>query len=53
MWQKQYGHNSKLGDTFVLSADTGEVLDYVIKSTYCKECQYHQNNDTDNEKYKN
>ena len=38
-WQKRYGHNSKLGATFVLSADTGEVLDYEVKSTYCKECR--------------
>ena len=52
-WQKRYGHNSKLGATFVLSADTGEVLEYVIKSTYCKEYQYHQNNDIDSEKYRN
>ena len=33
--RKDYGYNSKLGATFVLSADTGEVLDYGIKSTYC------------------
>ena len=52
-WKKRYGNNSKLGATFVLSADTGEVLDYVIKSTYCKECHYYQNDDIDSEKYKN
>ena len=51
-WQKRYGHNSKLGATFVLSADTGEVLDYEVKSTYCKECQSHQNDDIASEKYK-
>ena len=51
--RKDYGHNSKLGATFVLSADTGEVLDYVIKSTYCKECQHHQNDDIGSKKYKN
>ena len=52
-WQKLYGHNSKLGAIFVLSADTGEVLDYVIMSTYRNECQYHQNDDIDSKKYKN
>ena len=52
-WQKRYGHNSKLGATFVLSADTGEVLGYVIMSTYRNECQYHQNDDIDSKKYKN
>ena len=51
-WQKRYGHNSKLGATFVLSADTGEVLGYVIMSTYRNECQYHQNDDIDSKKYK-
>ena len=28
-WQKWYGRNSEIGATFVLSADTGEILDYV------------------------
>ena len=38
-WQKRYGHNSTLGVTFVISADAGEVLDYEVKSCYCKKCQ--------------
>ena len=52
-WPKQYGHNSKLGAAFVLSAHIGEVLDCVIKSTYCRECQDHQNDDIDSKKYEN
>ena len=40
IWQKRYGHNSTLGVTFVIPADTGEVLDYEVKSCYCKKCQY-------------
>ena len=39
-WQKRYGHNLTLGVTFVILADTGEVLDYEAKSSYCKKCQY-------------
>ena len=39
-WQKRYGHISTLGVTFVISADTGEVLHYEVKSSYFKKCQY-------------
>ena len=38
--QKRYGHNSTLDVTFVISAETGEVLDYEVKPSYCKKCQY-------------
>ena len=41
-WQKRYGHNSNLGMTFLISADTGEVLYYDVKSSYCKKCQYNR-----------
>ena len=34
--QKRYDHNLALGVTFVISADTGEVLDYEVKFSYCK-----------------
>ena len=34
-WQNHYGHNSLLGASFVLSVDSGQVLDYVIKSKTC------------------
>ena len=29
-WQKRYGHNSMLGMIFVMSIDTGHVLDYSV-----------------------
>ena len=38
-WQKRYGFNSLLGVVFILSVDTGEVLDYETKSKYCFECK--------------
>ena len=41
-WQKRCGHNSTLGATFVISVDTDEVLDYEVKSSYCKKCQYNK-----------
>ena len=51
-WQKRYGHNSKLGATFVISADTEEVLDYEIKSTVCKGCEYHEGDSTESDTFK-
>ena len=38
-WQKRYGHNSLLGASFVLSVDSGQVLDYAIKSKTCQLCK--------------
>ena len=38
-WQKRYGHNSLLGMVFVISIDTGCVLDYSVKSLFCHECK--------------
>ena len=35
-WPKRYDHNLALGVTFVISADTGEVLNYEVKFSYCK-----------------
>ena len=43
-WQR-WGHNSIFGAVFVMSARTGEVLDFVLKSLFCHECILHQNND--------
>ena len=36
-WMKQ-GHQSKLGAVFVQSVETGEVLDYAVKSLFCHVC---------------
>ena len=50
-WQKR-GHASKIGVIFVISVDTGEILDYVVKSLFCHECQVHNHDDKDSEEYK-
>ena len=42
-WQKRYGHNSILGMVFVMSIDTGHVLDYSVKSLYCFKCKKNPN----------
>ena len=39
-WQK-HGYGSRLGVVFILSIDTGEVVDYVIKCLACHECSAH------------
>ena len=49
-WQKR-GHSSKIGVTFVISVDTGEVLDYCVKSLFCHECKTHGNMNADSEEY--
>ena len=49
--QKQYGFSSLLGVAFIISVDTGEVLDYEIKCKHCFECRFHSKWDKNNEKY--
>ena len=34
-WQKRYGHNSLNGLVYVISIDTGKVLDYAVKTKVC------------------
>ena len=36
-WQK-HGDNSKIGVVFILSVDTGEVIDIIVKCLFCTEC---------------
>ena len=36
-WQRR-SHCSKIRVVFVISVLTGEVLDYSVKSLYCREC---------------
>ena len=36
-WQRR-GHTSKIGVVFIISVETGEVLDAVTKSLFCGEC---------------
>ena len=42
-WQKRYGFNSLLGMVFVISIDTGQVLDHVVKCLFCQKCKSHKN----------
>ena len=50
-WQKR-GHSSKHGVVFIISSDTGGVLDFSIKTLHCSSCQMHQSDDKQSEKYK-
>ena len=38
-WQKWYGFLSLLGVMYLMSMETGEVLDYLVKSEICFECK--------------
>ena len=50
-WQKK-GHSSKIGVIFVISVDTGEILDHEFKSLFCHECKAHNNDDKESDKHK-
>ena len=50
-WQKR-GHSSKIGVVFVLSVQTGEVLDFEVKSLYCHECTAHWHEDKTTDRFK-
>ena len=41
-WQKR-GHNSKFGVIFILSVDTCEVLDVIVKCLFYTECNHNKN----------
>ena len=40
-----------MGVIFVISVDTGEILDYAVKSLFCHECKAHNTEDQESEKY--
>ena len=42
-WQRR-GHCSKIGVVFIISIDTGEVLDFEVKNLYCHQCSVNKNN---------
>ena len=52
-WQKRYGYSSLHGVIFVIAMDTGEVLDYEVKSKVCFECRHRSLWDRNSERYKN
>jgi len=50
-WQKR-GHKSKHGVVFILSVQTGEILDFEVFSHYCHACVAHEEMDKDSIQYK-
>ena len=50
-WQKRYGFSSLVGAVFIISVDTGEVLDYVTKHKYCFECKARSHMDKSSAKF--
>ena len=44
--------NSLLGVVFIISVDTGEVLDFEVKCKLCFECRVHCKWDKNSDKYK-
>ena len=42
-WQKLYGFNSLNGMVFLISIDTGCVLDYIVKTKFWHECKANRN----------
>ena len=38
-WQKRYGFSFLSGVIFLMSVLTGEIIDYVVRSKVCLECQ--------------
>ena len=50
-WQKR-GHSSKIGVVFVISVNTGEILDYSVKSFVCHECKARNCLDKETDEYK-
>ena len=45
-WAKR-GHTSLFGIVYVISVDTGEVLDYEVLSKFCKTCRYYDSKKED------
>ena len=50
-WQKRYGFSSLHGVVFIFAIETGEVLDYEVRSKVCYECRSRNKWDKDSQKY--
>ena len=50
--QKRYGFNSLLRVAFIISVDTGEVLDSEVKCKHCSECRVRHKWDKNSDKCK-
>ena len=42
IWQARYGFNLLLGVVFIISVDTGEVLNFEVTCKHCFECSFHR-----------
>lgn len=51
-WQKRYGYSSLHGVVFFMAVETGEVLDYEVKSNICFQCKARTKWDKESEKFK-
>ena len=49
-WSKR-GYTANFGVGFVMSVDTGQVLDYHVLSKQCSECKYWEKQDQESEAY--
>ena len=52
-WQRRYGFSSLIGVIYLISMETGEVLDYAVKSKICSDCKARNNWEKTSERYKN
>ena len=50
-WQR-HGFSSYFGAVFVIAHEPGKVLDYVVKSKFCKACKHWEAKDHTTEEYK-
>ena len=50
-WQKHYGFSSLHGVVFIVAIETGEVLDYEVRSKVCYECRSRNKWDKVSQKY--
>ena len=49
-WQRR-GFSSLFGAAFVIAHETGKVIDYVVKSKFCKACKHWEKQDRTSEAY--
>ena len=50
-WQHR-GFSSFFGAVFVIAYETGKVIDYVVKSKFCKGCRHWEKQDPNSEVYR-
>ena len=50
-WQRR-GFSSLFGAVFIIAYETGKVMDYVVKSKFCKACKHWEKQDKTTEEYR-